>query len=140
MNNICSLFQDNFKTISVQFQEGYKLYTYKCLKDVEIEDGDTVVVFARNEYKCATVKAVHENSEIDYDSNITYKWIVQKVDTNLHDEILESEAKFAKAFKQIRKKALKKKAVDQFKEFLGEDEKTLLDDAIKILLLENKNE
>lgn len=99
-NHLISLFRQDFTTIKVKFKESDdKLYTYKCLKSEAdaLEIGCHVIVDVSiymgddRKFKAAIVAQIDSVPDIDYDSDIIYKWIVCKVDTTIYNEILEQE-------------------------------------------------
>jgi len=92
---IINAIDESFYTVGVVYaikdglQQGMKLYTYKVKKDIDLDVGDIVVVECKDELKCAMVMEIHEIIDIDFNSNIDYKWIIQKVDMENYQKQLD---------------------------------------------------
>lgn len=126
-NHIMSLMQTNMTTVSVRFigdakvdllqlnPESDKLLTYKVKITDEIQPGDFVVVMPRGCFKVAQVVTVHDTPEIDTESDITYKWIVQKIDMTQYKEMEAREAEFLNVMKKPSVKRLKLKSWSHLK-------------------------
>lgn len=110
--NIAALLREDAKTVHVTFEEidrdfldeveerfvttpagaklriggnaGPRLYTY--VTHLEVKTGDTVVVLANKETKLATVVRVDSEVEIEPNSNVAYKWVIDKVDLVAYEE------------------------------------------------------
>jgi hypothetical protein len=79
-------------------------FTYKVPKDSGLKAGDAVVVDSpRNGLVIARVHEVHDYPKLDLDSDIEYKWIVQKVDVSDYVANLEREAKFREALVEVER-------------------------------------
>lgn len=63
---------------------GVRLYTY--ITHLDVAAGDTVVVYASGEVKLATVIKVDDQPEIEPNSTIAYKWVIDKVDMAAFNE------------------------------------------------------
>lgn len=91
------LIQQGYTTVSVCFDHSggnRDTYTYKT--NLDLEPDDIVVVPARGYFKTAQVIEVHEEPQIDLDSDIDYKWVVQKVDVKGWQELNAKEDALAK--------------------------------------------
>lgn len=109
--NIASLLMENLKTVAVSFDVGNrKNYTYKTTLDLEA--GDKVVVETpSNGFQVVCVVEAHDVPQIAPDSSINYKWIVQKVDTSVRDELEAREAEFAKEVLKLEQANVRKQAI-----------------------------
>lgn len=67
-----------------------KLYTY--VTDLQLAIGDTVIVEARGSLALAFIRDVHDDVKIEPNSDITYKWVVAKVDLAGHAENVRRNA------------------------------------------------
>ena len=105
--NIAALLREDTRTVQVSFDQiaedfdedvpapkgyatnrpkapGAKLYTY--VTDLTLALGDTVIVEARGNLSLAFIRDVHDDVKIEPNSDITYKWVVAKVDLSGHAE------------------------------------------------------
>jgi len=124
---------EKFRFISVVFAPytGTKEYTYKTV--LPLEEGDFVVVSTpNNQFQVVQVREVLDPLEVALDPNVTYKWVVAKVDMTHYDECVEMEkelsAKLRKA--EVRKRRQELKA--DVMEHLTDDERS---EAIKLVRL-----
>lgn len=142
-NHMLSMFQENYTTILVAYvgEPMKKLFTYKAPMDHNLQIGDEVIVpvgdadeFGFQAKRLARVELVHSAPEIDYDSNIVYRWVIQKVDYTRYNEILETEKKFKELMVQADKLQHKKKLREAFLELATDEEaKSLMDQALKLV-------
>lgn len=107
------LFNENIRAISVVYEDtkeapGLKTWVFKTL-DQSIKKDDILVVSSSTRHGLTTVKAIETDVEVDFDSEIQLKWIIQKVDTATYDKILEEEKVWIDTMKQAE---LKKKRED----------------------------
>lgn len=136
-NHILSLLQDNYSTVGVSFSQASdtvsKLYAYKTRLPLVV--GDMCVVEVGTELKVVRVTELHDFPNIDLDSNIEYKWIIQKVEREEYDSQLAKELHFIASLKAIEKEKAKAQAIADFKEFLPKEGTAaqVLDVAIKQL-------
>lgn len=94
---------------------GQKAYAYKVLLIDAVQVGDSVVVpHHRDGLAVATVVAVDIAPQIDVESDIEYKWIVQKVDKTRYDQILASEAQFHAQMEEARRTAVRQQLKQQY--------------------------
>jgi hypothetical protein len=103
------LIQQGYTTVKVSFRmDGVanNLYTYKT--NIALEPDDIVVVPARGEFKTAQVITVDKEPEIDLDSDIDYKWVVQKVDGAAWEELNRKERELAKTITGFEHKQRRK--------------------------------
>lgn len=121
-NHVISLIQaDNFYFVKVTFAEKStsKTYHYKVPKSLPLVVGDLVVVKTNlsgsngyGGYTVAKVVEVINNSIIDVSSDVTYRWIVSKVDTTLFFETLKTEEELTERLKVAEYEAMRKRVVD----------------------------
>ena len=132
-HNIAALLMESCKTVSVTFEVNLKnstAYVYKTVLDLEF--GDSVVVNVSGKLKIATVTEIHKVPRLDMDSQLEYKWIIQKVDTTKYDELLKLESEFQDTLMEIVQQDLREKAIDMLRVKLG-SENTNLASAVKKL-------
>lgn len=91
-----------------------KVYVFKGLRD-SYEAEDCVVVPGASDYAVAYI--VEANLELDFDSTLVYKWVIDKVDFTAYDDIIEQEES---AIDKI-KSAKKRKGREEIKEALLAD-------------------
>lgn len=92
--NFAELFRTDYYTVSVHFAvddrkyavNDTKAYTYKVSKDMEVKEGDDLLVYVASRgqpihaLKVVRVVSVNREAEIEEDSPFDYKWIVAKLD------------------------------------------------------------
>lgn len=95
--------------------ERQRAYAYKVLLTDAVQVGDSVVVpHHRDGLAVATVVAVDIAPQIDVESDIEYKWIVQKVDKTRYDQIVASEAQFHAQMEEARRTAVRQQLKQQY--------------------------
>ena len=81
--NIAALMREDAKTIEVAFNGGSKTYTY--ITSLDINPGDHAVVdCGNNGFKVVQVLEVHDDVEIEPNSDTKFKWVVAKFDLEHH--------------------------------------------------------
>ena len=115
MNEVNILLADNenFKFATVVFAPytGTKTYTYKTMLDIQVDDF-VVVDTPSNGFQVCQVREVLTPMEVDLEVKFSYKWIVQKVDTEQYDKSVALE-KSVRAFVNQSKN---KRAIAEAKE------------------------
>lgn len=93
---ILSLFDQNLKTVGATFKGGTQVYTYKTYEQYAV--GDYAVVHTpSNGFQVVEITVLHETPDIDSDSKVDYKWLIQKVDVRAYDaQNLKDEGMFIK--------------------------------------------
>lgn len=76
--------------------------TYKVPKGMILAKGGRVVVPAGERFSIATVAEVHEFAEIELESGIEYKWIVDKISFETYDALLEEEQSMIRQLRQAQ--------------------------------------
>lgn len=77
--NIAALMREDAKTVEVTFNNGSKTYTY--ITSLDINPGDHAVVDCdSNGLKVVQIVGVHEDVEIEPNSDTKFKWLVAKFD------------------------------------------------------------
>lgn len=103
INHSITALQD-FNTVGVRFTDSNKEYTYKTNDTFEL--GDSAVVCPNGILKIVRISRVDETPQIDFGSNVEYKWIVQKIDTTNYANITDQEERMAV---ELRKSIANKK-------------------------------
>lgn len=118
-NTIASLMIDGLKSVKVKFSiNSDKLYTYKTLlTDLEVDD--FAIIKNYDTYKVVQVVEIDDIPDLNIDSNIEYKWIVQKVDVEQYNELVQMENDISIELKRLQQKSIVSKAKDLLAETLG---------------------
>lgn len=147
MNHLVSLLQEGYTTIGVVFavrqpqpidieleslsrgrdrvanhQAGPQTYTYKC--HFECIVGDLVILPPSSEGKLpsiGTVVRVDDEPELNFESDIEYKWAVARVDFSQYDQVMSSEKKMVKVLREGEKQAARKRLLESYQLALPED-------------------
>lgn len=109
MNNsmIVFLINDSARAIMAQYEDGKQPYMFKTL-DPTIKKDDLVVVQTGTRHGYTVVKVTAVDVDVDFESGVELKWVVDKVDLTDFETTLELEAQAASAVQQAelrRKKA-----------------------------------
>lgn len=115
IKQVINAIDNSFYTISVFFDDSRRLYTYKVKKSVELKVGDLVAVCRDkniNNVSLCHVAEIHEEIQIDFDSNIDYKWIIQKIDFDSYLAQVAMDEKANKTIKQAEIQERKRQAMD----------------------------
>jgi hypothetical protein len=99
---------------------GVRTYVYKVPKRWGIKEGETLVVPARGEIALATVVIVDEFPVIDVDADFTYQWAIQRVDFELHNELVETERKFGETIQEVERVKQRESLLTSFRDSLPE--------------------
>lgn len=95
-----------------------KIYAYKALKSQNIAIGDQVIVDTpQGEPKVVIVRAVDEFPE--FDPNIKYKWIIQRLDRTQYEVLLTNETELTKRVKSLLRENTRKQFLANFGEQLN---------------------
>ncbi len=96
-------------------------YTFKTL-DATIKTNDLVVIPTDTRHGYTVVKVVDTDVEVDFDSTVQLKWIVDKVNLQAYDLVLVEEGKAISAIKESEKRKkreeIKKNLLDMHEEDL----------------------
>lgn len=77
--NIAALMREDAKTVEAAFNGGSKTYTY--ITSLDINPGDHAVIDCGNDgFKVVQIVGVHEDVEIEPNSDTKFKWLVAKFD------------------------------------------------------------
>lgn len=87
--NIAALMREDAKTVEVNFNDGSKSYTYITSLDIKVGD-HAVVDCGGDDFKVVQVLEVHDDVEIEPNSDTKFKWLVAKFDL---DHYKSNEAK-----------------------------------------------
>lgn len=103
------------RTNAGMFADGRPLYTY--VTDLDLKVDDYVAVPARGQFKIAQVKGVDSEVLIEPNSDITYAWVIDRVDAARWDANTERNRLIESTVAAAYKKRVKKSFA---REILGE--------------------
>jgi hypothetical protein len=142
-NHLISLLQEDYTTVKVRFSQDNsktfnspKLYTYKTREKFSVDD--YAVVMVAGHLQIVKVEEVDDCIDLDFDSGIEYRWIVQRIDLANYETLMEQE----KEVSDLIRKAENKQKLKQLRENMED----LLKDSPEILnrlsfkKLENKDD
>jgi len=92
--NAVALVRNDTKTVEVEHDSSEKTYTYVTTFDLEPDD--MIVVKNIRGLALGKVVGVHERLEIQPNANITYAYVVAKVDMGPYNRLLEENAQIEK--------------------------------------------
>jgi len=118
------LLLSDYYTIGVIFSEEAtaRKYTYKVDKSMKVEKEDFVVVLADGQYKIVKVAEVHEESQIDFSTNFSYKYIIDVLDFTTYEKLKERSKNIAKVLVESKRKKLKSEMLDSLTTDMNETE------------------
>lgn len=148
LNHLVSLLQEGYKTIGVVYSAqpveqyddhpfapvrgqthgqhaGSKVYTFKTFFDCKL--GDVVILPPSSEGKLpsmGTVVRVDDEPELNFESEIEYKWAMAKLDTIAYDQVMEREKELVKMLRASEKKQQRDRLLASYQLTLPEDEKS----------------
>ena len=124
---------ENFKYISVVFSPytGSKEYTYKTLLDIKEEDF-VVVHTPSGKYEVVQVRQVMPPMEALVSPDITYKWVVQKVNLDKYQESVEMEQELRRKLRTAEVRKRREELKESAMTFLSEEERS---ETIKLVRL-----
>lgn len=127
------------KTANRQQSPGQlRTYTYKCPHTVanRLEPGMLVIVPESNHkgVQIATVQKIDAEPDINYDSDIQYKWIIGAVDTTDYDRIIRQENQMVQLLRESEKAKARQALLDAYKLSLpeGSEARKLFDEAAQL--------
>lgn len=85
-----------------------------------VQEGDLLVVPTRGTVGFGNVVKVDAEPEIDVDADFTYKWAVQRVDFEYHNELVANEKKFADTLQEVERVKQRESLLTSFRESLPE--------------------
>lgn len=108
-SKIVFLVNDHVSAVRAVYEDdnSAKKYVFKCF-DQSIKIGDLAVVQTGTRFGFTVVKILETNIDVDFDSPIEFKWLVQKVDLDGFNGILAQEGQAIAAVQSAelrRKKA-----------------------------------
>jgi len=125
-NHVLALLQKDYTTVNVTYEKNPlkpvgTIYKYKT-RDLTLKENDMVLIPHPTSPECkvtaARVLSIDPEPLIDLDSNISYRWIVQKIDFTAYDLELSREEAAMKMIVNAEREAQKKKILESF---LGTD-------------------
>ena len=119
------LLLNDYYTIGVVFSSDVtaKQYTYKVDKSMKVEEEDYVVVLADGQYKIVMVASIHEENQIDFNTNFAYKYIVDVLDFTTYDKLKERSKIISKTLTESNRRKLKSELLENLTD--GLDKKTI---------------
>lgn len=94
-------------------------YLFKTL-DKSLEVDDYVVIPTDSRHNMTVAQVVEVDAEVDYESSLPLKWLIDKVNVEGNEKILEEEAKWIETLKASEKtkkqKQLKQDMVDMYQD------------------------
>jgi len=117
------LLLDDYYTVGIIFstEATAKRYTYKVDKSMSVEEDDYVVVLADGEYKVVKIAEVHDEIQIDFNTNFAYKYIIDKIDFSTYEKLKERSIVIAKTLTESSRRQLKSELVTNLIEDLDDD-------------------
>lgn len=119
-NLLITAAQSNFQTIKLKLNAtATSLYTYKAPIEMSLEVGDTVIVAKESSadgwtgYRAVLVEAVDKVPDIDYTSELSYKWIVGKVEPEAYLEQVAAEKEIAQTLAKMEVHAVRRQIIAQ---------------------------
>lgn len=129
-NHVVSLLQTGYTTVQAVYNiddlEGSfsKRYTFKVLNDMNVKVGDICVVQTSG-YSLVRIINVHDEPNINLDSEFDYKWVVDKVNLERYKNIITVEKEMLKQLNAIEAKKRRQEVLEGLKG-LHSDELTKL--------------
>lgn len=100
-----------------------KQYTYKCqFKDVKV--GDLVILPPTSGGKLPSIGViarVDDEPQLNFESGVEYKWLVDLVDTSAYDEVLRKEKEMMRVLRDAEKAKQRKELLDAYQLALPDD-------------------
>lgn len=119
---LAAILHEGVTAVKVKFSGTAQLYTYKTTLTLEV--GDQVVVPGyKVPYAVAEVKEIDQL--VDHESDINYKWIVDKVDLTAYEKTLELEDTMVEQVKLAERKKKRSELAATVKEFLPDEVKQI---------------
>lgn len=113
-----------FKDGRASFEEGrpvwgQKQYTYKVLEILNLAAGDLAIVDTpKGGMEVVKVVAIGDATELDFSNSVSSKWIVQKLDCTLYNNITNQESELIKNVKVILRKQTQQAFLKDFTHIL----------------------
>ena len=87
-------------------------YSYKVPKDLKLQVGDIVVVPSGDSIAFARVEIVDELPSLDFSKDVTYKWIISKIDFAQYNELVKAEAEFSRKMEAVQRMRVQQEAIN----------------------------
>lgn len=137
-NHVLSLLQEQYTTINISFDNDMtdedppyrarnrgqqaKRYTYKARLCDNIKAGDHVIVDTpHNGLTIVVVESIDPTPNINLSAPFPYKWIVQKVDRTVYDELVRREEAFRLALVEVERQKQREAVLKDINEHLPPD-------------------
>jgi hypothetical protein len=117
------------KTYDQQFKRPTRAVSrgYTYVTDLPLAAGDLVVVNASGTMKLATVIEVHDDVTIEPNSNISYKWVVARVDLSYYEALVAKNKTITDAVAEAYKANLRRSFAQQILSGMPEDQRLALE-------------
>lgn len=151
--NIAAFMRQDTKTVHVKFMRDRRAgesegqttllgdnielspQTYTYITDLELAEGDFVVVHAVGVPKVARVESVDEGLELDPNDTIKYKWVVCKVDFSSYAQNIAKNntitTMVAKAYKKNLRKQFSSLLLEGMDEVARQDLLSIIEEKVK---------
>ena len=116
------LAQDSkFCFVSVTFAGSTKKYLYKTSIQ-NLQPGDVCLVETTpGVYKSVTVEETHDYLDVELEESVSYKWIVNVVDTTEYDRIVAMEEDISKTLRNAQRRRMREQAASALINEFGSD-------------------
>lgn len=104
--NIAAILRNDTRTVSVTFSGGAsKTYTY--ITNFDFKVGDFAIVEVSGDYKVVEIVAVAPDLRIQPNSDIHFKWIVDKLDLTEHEINMRRNAEIEQTLSQAYQRTMR---------------------------------
>lgn len=100
-SKIIFLANDDVRAVTACYEPDGNVGVFKTF-DKSIKPGDLVAVESTTRHNVTTAKIVDVDTDIDFDAAGVYKWVVQRIDTELHSRVLEAEKEVISAARKAQ--------------------------------------
>lgn len=130
--NLVALIRDDMTTVKCKFEDFGKHYTFKCPLPLasHLSGGDAVLVRSRNEIQIVTVVEVDVEPDIDAEAQYDYKWVFDRVRTEVLDTLEDEDRKLADRLSGMRRRHLRAQTMQALGLDPNHSTRQLLDDQV----------
>lgn len=141
-SSVAAILSDKVKAVGVTFSPAARrehsanpsgrLFTYKTTLDLKV--GDLVLVpvsdntemgkdrqYGETAFGMKVAEVAEVDADLEFSSNINYKWVIQYVDMVAYEKLLENEKVAIGELRKIERKQYKAKMVEALSEQAGSD-------------------
>lgn len=120
VSQLVAMLQQNVHTVEVQFASNGRSYTYKAHAEMALKEGDHVVVETPSTgLTLVQVVKVHDTVKINAGSDVTYKWILGKVDLAVYSGLIQRENEILAKIEELKERKKQEDALKNLVESLG---------------------